>query len=53
MEFLIRLARVVVGLLWLATLVFTIIPSLFLWVIFGRNPLMDIAQWVATGEYGY
>ena len=48
MEFLIRLARVVVGLLWLATLVFTIIPSLFLWVIFGRNPLMDIAQWVAV-----
>ena len=53
MEFLIRLARVVVGLLWLATLVLTIIPSLFLWVIFGRNPLMDIAQWVATGEYVY
>ena len=52
MEILHRLARVIVGLLWLATLVF-IIPSLFLWIIFGRNPLMDIAQWVATGEYVY
>jgi hypothetical protein len=51
MEILIRLARVIVGLLWLATLVFTIIPSIFLWAILGRNPLMDIAQWVATGEY--
>lgn len=51
MEILTRLARVVVGLLWLATLIFTIIPSMILWIFIGRNILMDIAEWVAVGEY--
>lgn len=51
MEILHRLARVIVGLLWLATLVFTVIPSMILWIFIGRNFLMDVAEWVAVGEY--
>ena len=46
-----RLARVIVGLLWLSTIVFTIIPSVILWIFIGRNLILDVADWVATGEY--
>jgi hypothetical protein len=48
-----RLVRTIVGLIWLGTIIFTIIPSLILWVILGRFYVMEIAEWVVTGEYPY
>ena len=48
-----RLLRTIVGLIWLGTIVFTLTPSLILWVILGRFYVMEIAEWVATGEYPY
>jgi len=46
-----RLLRIIVGLFWLCTIIFTIIPSLILWVLCGRFYVMEIAEWVVTNEY--
>jgi hypothetical protein len=45
-----RLTRLMVGILLLATLIFTIIPSLLIWVVTGRQYLEELAQWVVTEE---
>lgn len=45
-----RLSRLLVGILLVATLIFTIIPSLLIWVVTGRQYLDELAQWVITGE---
>ena len=46
-----RFLRIIVGLLCLSTIAFTIIPSLILWVLCGRFYILEIAEWVVTGEY--
>lgn len=46
-----RLIRTIIGLLWLGTIIFTIIPSLILWIIVGRFYIIEIAEWVVTNEY--
>ena len=51
MELSIRLLRFLVGIIWLCTIIFTIIPSCILWIITGRFFIFDIAEWVITGEY--
>ncbi len=46
-----RLARFVVGIVMLCTIIGTVIPFILLWVITGRNFLGGILAWVATGEW--
>lgn len=46
-----RLLRLIIGLFLFTTLIFTIVPSLIIWVIIGRFFLLEIAEWTITNEY--
>jgi hypothetical protein len=41
-----RFLRALVGTLWLSTLIFTIIPTLILWIITGKTFVMELAEWI-------
>ena len=45
-----RFLRVLAGILLIVTLPVTVLPSLILWAITGRQYLMEAADWVVLGE---
>lgn len=47
----IRLLRLIVILLWFATIIFTIVPSLILWIITNRFYIGELLEWAIIGEW--
>jgi hypothetical protein len=41
-----RFFRGLVGVLWVLTLVFTIIPNLIVWIITGKDYIIQLAEWI-------
>jgi len=48
-----NLLRIIIGLIVFFTLWITVIPSILLWIIVDRNYILDVIEWVITGEYPY
>lgn len=46
-----RFLRVILGLVILFTLVFTILPSVVLWIFTGRFYILEVGEWCITNEY--